>query len=443
MILPIFETATMPAEVKERLFARSQADFSAIAANVQLWISRVKNEGDAAILDYLQTFDQRDGKIGWKDAATFSPSDFRVSEQEIALAIARIPEHLKQAIIEQVKLSSNFHNKLAETLTSNWQIEQCPGVVAGYRRVPVDSAGLYVPAGKAPLPTVAQILTVAAKAAKVPKTVVVFPPTDQASEDAIIFAAVQAGADELYRVGGIAAIAGLAFGTQTMPKVAKIAGPGNLYVQAAKFFVSDHVGIDMIAGPSEAMFIADETANPDFVALDLLAQCEHGPDSAGIVITTSHETAIQIQEAVERHLKNLNRATYAKKAIEQYSAILVTKDTEELVNLVNEYAPEHLEIQTKDASELSHRLNNVGSVFLGSHSPVAAGDYATGTNHTLPTGGAARYASAVSPETFLRTVQFQELTQEGVKTLLPIVDPIATAEGLLGHLDSVRARVGE
>ncbi|HLO99734.1 MAG TPA: histidinol dehydrogenase, partial [Fimbriimonas sp.] len=418
-------------------------DFSAIAANVQQWISRVKNEGDAAILDYLRTFDQRDGRIGWKPADTFSASDFLVSAKEIAEAFDRVPADLKKAINEQVKLSRNFHNKLAETLTSNWQIEQWPGVTAGYRRVPVDSAGLYVPAGKAPLPTVAQILTVAAKAAQVPDIFVVFPPTDQVSEDAIIYAATQAGVDDLFRVGGIAAIAALAFGTETIPKVAKIAGPGNLYVQAAKFFVSDRVGIDMIAGPSEAMFIADETADPDFIALDLLAQCEHGPDSAGIVITTSREVATQIQEATERHLQTLERATYAKKAIEKYSAILVASDVDELVNLVNEYAPEHLEIQTKDSAALSQQLNNVGSVFLGRYSPVAAGDYATGTNHTLPTGGAARYASAVSPETFLRTVQFQELTKEGVGHLLPIVDPIATAEGLIGHLDSVRARVSD
>lgn len=442
-MIPIYETRNLDSEVKRQLFSRSQISFDTIAPNVQHWIAKVRDEGDQAILEYLRTFDQREGKIGWKDAANFSEQDFEVTDAEIEASYNRVPEPLKQAIRDQIRLSSKFHKECAATLQMHWQTQQAPGVSAGYKRVPVDSAGLYVPAGKAPLPTVAQILTVAAKAARVEQINVVFPPTTQVSEDVIIFAAKEAGAHRLFRVGGIAAIAALAYGTKTIPKVAKIAGPGNLYVQAAKFFVSHQVGIDMIAGPSEAMFIVDESADIDFIALDLLAQCEHGPDSAGVIITTSNETAKALQLAIEKHLATLDRAAYAGQAVQKYSAILVASDEDEIIDIVNEYAPEHLEIQTRNPHAFYSRLNNVGSVFLGKDSPVAAGDYATGTNHTLPTGGAAKYSSAVSPETFLRMVQFQELTSQGVEALLPIVEQVATAEGLQAHLDSVKIRVSQ
>jgi histidinol dehydrogenase len=222
--------------------------------------------------------------------------------------------------------------------------------------------------------------------------------------------------------------------------VDKIAGPGNLYVQAAKLFVSDRVGIDMFAGPSEAMFIADDTANPAFIAADVLGQCEHGPDSAGVVVTTSQAMADAIQSEIARQLEKLDRQAYAATALERYSAIIVFASEAEMLDYVDAYAPEHLEIQTVDPVAILERLRNVGSAFLGQFAPIAAGDYATGTNHTLPTGGAARYASAVSPETFMRTIQFQEATREGLGSLEPVVTSIANAEGLTAHRDSVKIR---
>lgn len=436
-MIPIYNYSDLGEADRMRLMRRSQASLTDIAPTVQQWLSRLEEEGDAAVLDYLRTFDQREGKLGWQESDSFR---MEVNAEDLARAYASLEPGLIEAIQKQVTLSRKFHTEYAKTMLCEWETVQIEGVRAGYRRVPIARAGLYVPAGKAPLPTVAQILTVAAKAAGVGTTVVTFPPCPWESEAAIIVAANEAGANRIFRIGGIAAIGALAFGTETVPQVDKIAGPGNLYVQAAKLFVSDRVGIDMFAGPSEAMFIADETANPAFIAADVLGQCEHGPDSAGVIVTTSSEVAEEIRSQIDLQLQEMDRQAYAEMALDRYSAILVFHSEAELLHFVDQYAPEHLEIQTTNPSETLSKLRNVGSAFLGQFSPVAAGDYATGTNHTLPTGGAARYASAVSPETFMRTIQFQEATRAGLKALEPIVTEIANAEGLTAHRDSVQIR---
>lgn len=438
-MIPIYNYSELAESDRKRLMKRSQASLVEIAPTVQTWLGRIEKEGDQAVIEYLNTFDLRDGKLGWQDAHDFR---IEVSAEDVERAYTTLDQDLIQAIRQQVSLSRKFHTEYAATLVGAWETVQIEGVRAGYRRVPIERAGLYVPAGKAPLPTVAQILTVAAKAAGVETAVVTFPPCPWESEAAIIVAAKEAGADRLFRVGGIAAIGALAFGTESVPQVDKIAGPGNLYVQAAKLFVSDRVGIDMFAGPSEAMFIADETANPAFIAADVLGQCEHGPDSAGVVVTTSIELAGEIQSQIDIQLQEMDRQSYAEKALDRYSAILVFDTFKDLLTYVDEYAPEHLEIQTSDPQAVLNQLRNVGSAFLGQFSPIAAGDYATGTNHTLPTGGAARYASAVSPETFMRTIQFQEANQAGLGELEKIVTPIANAEGLTAHRDSVKVRNG-
>ncbi len=436
-MITIFQYEKLSDADRSRLMARSQASLIDIAPTVQSWLGRIAKDGDVAVMDYLKTFDQKEGKLGWQDAESFR---LEVSQEDIVRAYETISEDLRDRIRQQVTLSRKFHTEYAATLPQEWETVQVEGVRAGYRRVPIERAGLYVPAGKAPLPTVAQILTVAAKAAGVATAVVTFPPCPWESEAAIIVAATEAGADRIFRVGGIAAIGALAYGTESIPKVDKIAGPGNLYVQAAKLFVSDRVGIDMFAGPSEAMFIADDTANPAFIAADVLGQCEHGPDSAGVVVTTSQVMAEAIQSEIARQLEKLDRQAYAATALERYSAIIVFASEAEMLDYVDAYAPEHLEIQTSDPVAILERLRNVGSAFLGQFAPIAAGDYATGTNHTLPTGGAARYASAVSPETFMRTIQFQEATREGLGSLEQIVTSIANAEGLTAHRDSVKIR---
>ena len=227
---------------------------------------------------------------------------------------------------------------------------------------------------------------------------------------------------------------------ETIERVDVIAGPGNPWVQAAKLMVSGQVGIDMVAGPSEAMIVADEDANPDYIAADILAQCEHGYDSAGVLVTTSMKIAEDTLAAIMTQLKTLDRGNYLDKSLSQYSALIVVDTEREMLDLVNLYAPEHLEIQLADPMAFFAKVKNAGSCFIGDDSPVAAGDYATGTNHTLPTGTATRYASAVSPETFMKTIQYQRLTNDGLKRLLPIVEHVSDAEGLDAHKRSVQIR---
>ena len=400
---------------RSRILRRAQASFAEIESDVRFRIDEIRTEGDKGILGYIRQFDEKDGFIGKFNAEDFDQTKFRITDFDVENAYDTIDRSLLLSIREQVRLSRKFHQEYADNLPKSFETEQLPGVVAGYKRVPVASAGLYVPAGKAPLPTVAQILTVAAKAAGVERCVVCFPPTTEISETAIIVAAHEAGADEIYRVGGIAAIAALAYGTETIAKVDVIAGPGNPWVQAAKLMVSGQVGIDMVAGPSEAMIVADESADPAYIAADILAQCEHGYDSAGVLVTTSLAIAEETLREIERQVGSLDRGTYLEKSLSQYSALIVVDSDSELLDLVNEYAPEHLEIHLVDPAGFMAHVRNAGSCFLGNDSPVAAGDYATGTNHTLPTGTATRYASAVSPETFMKTIQYQRVTKDGLR----------------------------
>jgi histidinol dehydrogenase len=439
-MIPIIHWKDADAETKARILKRAQGSFAEIEADVRFRIDEIRTEGDKGILGYIRKFDSKDGFIGRFEDSEFNQSKFRITDLEIEHAYDTIDRELLLNIRKQVELSRKFHVEYAASLPKDFETEQLPGVVAGYKRLPVASAGLYVPAGKAPLPTVAQILTVAAKAAGVQRCVVCFPPTKEISETAIIVAANEAGADEIYRVGGIAAIAALAYGTETIAKVDVIAGPGNPWVQAAKLLVSGVVGIDMVAGPSEAMIVADDSANPEYIAADILAQCEHGYDSAGVLVTTSLQLAEFTLHAIESQVSSLGRGDYLEKSLTQYSALVVVETDEELLDLVNEYAPEHLEIQLEEPMAFLAKVQNAGSCFIGNDSPVAAGDYATGTNHTLPTGTATRYASAVSPETFMKTVQYQRLTNDGLRELLPIVEAIADAEGLDGHKRSVQIR---
>lgn len=439
-MIPIIRWADASTQTRTRILERSKGSFDEIAEDVRSWVDIVHMDGDEGILRYIRKFDRLDGHIGKFEEGKFNISKFRIVESEIEHAFDTIDRDLLLNIQKQVELSKKFHLEYAANLPMEFETEQLPGVTAGYRRLPVTSAGLYVPAGKAPLPTVAQILTVAAKSAGVQRCVVCFPPTTEVNETAIIVAATEAGADEIYRVGGIAAIAALAYGTESIKPVDVIAGPGNPWVQAAKLMVSGQVGIDMVAGPSEAMIVADANANPSYIAADILAQCEHGYDSAGVLVTTSIKLAEEVLEAINRQLKTLDRGNYLEKSLSQFSALIVVETDQEMLDLVNLYAPEHLEIQVANPMDFFAKVKNAGSCFIGEDSPVAAGDYATGTNHTLPTGTATRYSSAVSPETFMKTIQYQQLTKEGLKQLQPIVEHISDAEGLDAHKRSVQIR---
>lgn len=427
-MIEILKWSDTPNDVKEKIMKRAQADMLPIQQYVAEWIEKVKNEGDAAILEYIRKF----------DAPNFQIERLRVSKEDIEEAYAKVTPGVLSAIKEQIAISTAFHKKQAEMIAKEWSIETVPGVVTGLKKVPIDAAGLYVPAGKAPLPTVAQILTVAAKAAGVPRKVVCFAPTDNHYE--IIVAAAEAGADEIYRVGGIAAIAAMALGTETIKPVNVIAGPGNPYVQSAKLQLFGKVGIDMLSGPSEALIIADETSNPAYLAADILARCEHGPDSAGIVVTTSMKIAEATQKEISAQIPDLSRQKFIIEACDRYSAVVVVDTEEEMIEFANEYAAEHLEIQTKNPREIFAQIRNAGSVFIGNYAPVAVGDYASGTNHCLPTGVAPKFSSPVSVETFMKNMEFQELTKEGLKNLQPIVQTISRVEGLDAHEKSVNIR---
>jgi histidinol dehydrogenase len=427
-MISLYDWKTAPEDFKEKIMSRAQADMEPIKESVAQWLQRVEREGDAAVLDYIRQFDDAD----------FSLDRLRVSEADIEEAYAAVSAEFLKQVREQIKISKAFHEFQASKVVQEWEIETVPGVKTGCRVVPIDSVGLYVPAGKAPLPTVAQILTVAAKAAGVPRAVVCFAPTGPHNE--IIVAAKEAGVDEMYRVGGIAAIGALTYGTDTIEPVNKICGPGNPYVQAAKLQVFGKVGIDMLSGPSEALILADSSADPRYLAADILARCEHGSDSAGVVATADRALAEAVKLEVERQAPTLDRQQFIPTALKDYSAILVFDSEEEVLEFANEYSAEHLEIQMENPMSVLPKIRNAGSIFLGDYAPVAVGDYASGTNHCLPTGVAPKFASPISVSTFQKKLEFQYLTKEGLAALRPIVETISDVEGLDAHKRSVQIR---
>ena len=430
-MLKIYKNSQLQGNAREKIFRRAQSDIDAIYNDVKVWINKVRKNGDKALIEYIHKFDNSKFKI----------SQLKVSQLDIKKAYVKVSPQVIKTIKKQISISRAFHVEQAKRIykDSEWEIETVPGVRTGTKKTPIDSVGLYVPAGKAPLPTVAQILTVAAKAARVPRICVFFPPTDNHYE--IIIAAHEAGADEIYRVGGIAAIAAMSYGTKSVAQVEKIAGPGSPWVQAAKLQVFGQVGIDMLSGPSEALMMADETANPAFVASDVLARLEHGPDSACPVVTTSIELAKEINAQIKIQLPKRNRRKFIEPAFKNgYSAIILVKTIEEMIDFANVYAAEHLHIQTKKAEAVSRKVRNAGSIFIGEFAPVPIGDYASGTNHCLPTSRAVKFSSPVGVDTFVKTNEYQVLTKEGLRNLQPIVQTISQIEGLDGHEEAVNIR---
>lgn len=413
---------------KRRIMKRSLADMEVIKEYVAGIIKDVKKNGDKAIVKYTRKFDNPD----------FKAEDIRVTKDEIKKDYRALNKKVIEIMKEQIRISSAYAKAERDNIVRDWNIEIIPGVVTGLRYRPMESVGLYVPTGKAPLSTVAQILTVPAKIAGVPRIVVYFSPRGEFPE--IIVAADLAGATEIYRLGGVQAIAALTYGTETIEPVNFIAGPGNRYVQAAKLQVFGKVGVDMLSGPSEVLIIADETANPAYLAADILARCEHGEDSAAVLVTNSPEIARKTVKELEKQISKLKRKNYIHKALQQYSAIIVLNSVEEMIEFANEYAPEHLEVQIKAPKKLLLKIKNAGSIFLGNYAPVAAGDYASGTNHCLPTGAAAKFASPVGVRMFLKASGYQKLTKDGLKRLKPIVETLSDVEGLDGHKRSVQIR---
>ena len=392
-------------------------------------IDRVKEEGDRAVLDYEEKFD----KVVLASLA--------VSEEEQQEAENLVSEDLKAAIRLAKQNIETFH---AAQRFEGKKVQTQPGVTCWQKAVAIEKVGLYIPGGTAPLFSTVLMLAVPAKIAGCKEIVLCTPPgRDGKVHPAVLFAAKVAGVNRIFKAGGIQAIAAMAYGTESVPKVYKIFGPGNQYVTAAKQLVSlRDVAIDMPAGPSEVEVLADETANPAFVAADLLSQAEHGVDSQVILITTSVELQQAVKVEVERQLALLPRKEIAEKSLAN-SKLIVVDSMEEAIELTNAYAPEHLIIETEDYLSVAERIVNAGSVFLGSLSPESAGDYASGTNHTLPTNGYAKAYSGVSLDSFIRKITFQEIKPEGLNIIGPAIELMAANEQLDAHKNAVSVRLGQ
>ena len=392
-------------------------------------IDRVKEEGDRAVLDYEEKFD----KVVLASLA--------VSEEEQQEAENLVSEDLKAAIRLAKQNIETFH---AAQRFEGKKVQTQPGVTCWQKAVAIEKVGLYIPGGTAPLFSTVLMLAVPARIAGCKEIVLCTPPgRDGKVHPAVLFAAKVAGVNRIFKAGGIQAIAAMAYGTESVPKVYKIFGPGNQYVTAAKQLVSlRDVAIDMPAGPSEVEVLADETANPVFVAADLLSQAEHGVDSQAILITTSVELQQAVKVEVERQLALLPRKEIAEESLANSKLIVVDSMTE-AIELTNAYAPEHLIIETEDYLSVAERIVNVGSVFLGSLTPESAGDYASGTNHTLPTNGYAKAYSGVSLDSFIRKITFQEIKPEGLNIIGPAIELMAANEQLDAHKNAVSVRLGQ
>ena len=392
-------------------------------------IDRVKEEGDRAVLDYEEKFD----KVVLASLA--------VSEEEQQEAENLVSEDLKAAIRLAKQNIETFH---AAQRFEGKKVQTQPGVTCWQKAVAIEKVGLYIPGGTAPLFSTVLMLAVPARIAGCKEIVLCTPPgRDGKVHPAVLFAAKVAGVNRIFKAGGIQAIAAMAYGTESVPKVYKIFGPGNQYVTAAKQLVSlRDVAIDMPAGPSEVEVLADETANPIFVAADLLSQAEHGVDSQAILITTSVELQQAVKVEGERQLALLPRKEIAEKSLANSKLIVVDSMTE-AIELTNAYAPEHLIIETEDYLSVAERIVNAGSVFLGSLTPESAGDYASGTNHPLPTNGYAKAYSGVSLDSFIRKITFQEIKPEGLNIIGPAIELMAANEQLDAHKNAVSVRLGQ
>lgn len=390
-------------------------------------INRVKAEGDRAVLAYEEQFDK------------VQLASLAVSEEEWAEADSLIDEELKQAIRLAKQNIETFH---AAQRFEGKKVTTSAGVTCWQKAVPIEKVGLYIPGGTAPLFSTVLMLAVPAKIAGCGEIVLCTPPgRDGKVHPAVLFAAKVAGVSRIFKAGGIQAIASMAYGTESVPRVYKIFGPGNQYVTAAKQLVSlRDVAIDMPAGPSEVEVLADETANPAFVAADLLSQAEHGVDSQAMLITTSESLQQAVKAEVERQLELLPRKEIASKSLAN-SKLIVVRSLDEAIELTNAYAPEHLIVETADYLSVAERVANAGSVFLGHLSPESAGDYASGTNHTLPTNGYAKAYSGVSLDSFIRKITFQEIQPEGIRHIGLAIEVMAANEHLDAHKNAITVRL--
>ncbi len=406
---------------------RPRKDAAQLNATVQSVLDDVRLRGDAAVKEYEQKFDR------------VALTSLKVTEAEMLEAETLVDDELKAALRLAHHNIQTFHE--AQRFVGR-KVETQPGVTCWQKAVPIERVGLYIPGGTAPLFSTVLMLATPAKIAGCKQIVLCSPPNREGKlHPAILVAARIAGVDNIYKIGGVQAIGAMAYGTESVPKVYKIFGPGNQYVMAAKQIVSLHdVAIDMPAGPSEVAIVADESANPVFVAADFLSQAEHGVDSQAVLVTTSQSMLKAVDEEVKRQLALLPRKEIASKALEN-SKLIYVETLDEAIEIINDYAPEHLILAVNDYMSVAGRIVNAGSVFLGNYSCESAGDYASGTNHTLPTSGYAKAYSGVSLDSFIRKITFQELTAEGIRNIGPAVALMAQHEQLDAHKCAMTLRM--
>lgn len=412
----------------EALAERNTPDDAAIARSVADIVQTVRREGDAALRRYALRFDGA------------QLTELALSEDEMAAAAAKVAPEVKQAIATAAKNIAAFHMaQQPRTVDVSTQ----PGVRCLQRAVPIRRVGLYIPGGRAPLFSTVLMLGLPAKIAGCEEIILCTPQNSEGHiAPEIIYSAGICGIRRIFRVGGAQAIAAMAYGTESIPRVDKIFGPGNRYVTKAKQLATDSVAIDMPAGPSEVLVMADASACPDFVAADMLSQAEHGPDSQAILVCDTADFAKQVQQAVERQAALLSRGSSVEASL-SHSRIIVLPSRESMTAFANTYAAEHLIISMERPWEVADKITAAGSVFIGNYSPESAGDYASGTNHTLPTGGWARAYSGVNIDSYVRKITYQELTPDGLSALAPAIITMADAEGLDAHAAAVKIRIGQ
>ena len=427
--MKILSEQNLTSKERRELCLRPSGDSGEPVTAVREICLAVRQRGDDALREYGQRFD------------AIAVDSFKTTKEEFEAARVRVPESILEALRVAAANIRTFHTAQGEPVRL---VETMPGVVCWRERRPIETVGLYIPAGSAPLPSTVLMLGIPAVLAGCKRIVLCSPPKTNGSVDPMVLAAAElVGISEVYKVGGAQAIAALAYGTGSIPKVDKIFGPGNKYVTAAKRLVaSDPEGaaIDLLAGPSELLIIANVDADPRMVAADLLSQAEHDPSSQVVLVTDSQQFADRVVPELQDLLLRLPRSEIARKALEG-SFILVTSSLENAVRFSNEYAPEHLIVNVRTPERFVPMITNAGSVFLGPNAPVTAGDYASGTNHTLPTGGTARWSGGVSVESFQKTTTFQTITMEGIRYLAPTLTTLAAAEGLEGHKRAVVIRL--
>ena len=411
----------------DELIKRSQADINEILNIVQDILTDVKENKDEAVKRYTAKFDRCELE------------NLQVSKEEIKIAYDNLDTDLIEALN---RASSNIEKFHKAQIPEEWFMEVNKGITAGQIIRPINSVGCYIPGGRAAYPSSILMEVIPAKIAGVERIICCTPPGEDGKIlDAILVAADLAGADEIYKCGGAQAIAAMAYGTESIEKVEKIVGPGNVFVTGAKKLVYGDVDIEFPAGPSEVLVLADETAIPEYLAHDFLSQAEHDPEASCFLVTDNEEIAEKSRDLIEKFAVEAVRREIIEESLEKHGHIILCNNMEEAIDFTNTYAPEHLIISTKDDEETLSKIKNAGSIFLGKYSPVAAGDYGSGTNHVLPTGGGAKMYSGLSTEAFIKKPTVQTITKEGIEELSNTIIPIAEYEGFYAHANSVKVRL--